>query len=103
MSRRQDTNQSNDDIDYARHDPVNIIYKVGIYGWRKRCLYLLILIITVITINNLALTIWIMHVMNFNLVRNIVLCMLFYAKLPTYAISSLIDEYKLPKKFKMSC
>ncbi|CAB3998091.1 delta-sarcoglycan isoform X2 [Paramuricea clavata] len=68
MSRRQDTNQqSNDDIDYARHDPVNIIYKIGIYGWRKRCLYLLILIITVITIINLALTIWIMHVMNFNL------------------------------------
>lgn len=70
MSRRQDTNQSNDDIDYARHDPVNIIYKIGIYGWRKRCLYLLILIITVITIINLALTIWIMHVMNFNLVRS---------------------------------
>ncbi|XP_028397882.1 zeta-sarcoglycan-like [Dendronephthya gigantea] len=67
MSRRQDTNQSNDDIDYTRHDPVNIIYKIGIYGWRKRCLYLLILIITVITIINLALTIWIMHVMNFNL------------------------------------
>lgn len=67
MSRRPDTNQSNDDIDYARHDPVNIIYKIGIYGWRKRCLYLLILIITVITIINLALTIWIMHVMNFNL------------------------------------
>nr|UXX21452.1 zeta-sarcoglycan-like [Calyptrophora lyra] len=66
-SRRQDTNQSNDDIDYSRHDPVNIIYKIGIYGWRKRCLYLLILIITVITIINLALTIWIMHVMSFNL------------------------------------
>ena len=78
MSRRQDTNQSNDDIDYARHDPVNIIYKVGIYGWRKRCLYLLILIITVITINNLALTIWIMHVMNFNLVRNIVLYVCYF-------------------------
>lgn len=67
MSRRQDTNHSNDEIDYSRHDPVNIIYKIGIYGWRKRCLYLLILIITVITIINLALTIWIMHVMNFNL------------------------------------
>lgn len=67
MSRRQDTNQSNDEIDYTRHDPVNIIYKIGIYGWRKRCLYLLILIITVITIINLALTIWVMHVMNFNL------------------------------------
>jgi hypothetical protein len=73
MSRRQDTNQSNDEIDYTRHDPVNIIYKIGIYGWRKRCLYLLILIITVITIINLALTIWVMHVMNFNLVRKRIL------------------------------
>lgn len=66
-SRRQDTTHSNDEIDYSRHDPVNIIYKIGIYGWRKRCLYLLILIITVLTIINLALTIWIMHVMSFNL------------------------------------
>lgn len=68
MSGQQDRNQLTDDIDYQRHDPVNIIYKIGIYGWRKRCLYLLVLIVTVVTIINLSLTIWIMHVMNFNLV-----------------------------------
>jgi hypothetical protein len=91
MSRRQDTNQqSNDDIDYARHDPVNIIYKIGIYGWRKRCLYLLILIITVITIINLALTIWIMHVMNFNLVRNIA----FYTKLDHFKFVALTIKWQ---------
>ena len=36
--------------------------KVGIYGWRKRCLYLLILVILVVSILNLALTIWIIRV-----------------------------------------
>lgn len=43
--------------------------KVGIYGWRKRCLYLLILGLMVMMIINLALTLWILKVMDFNLVR----------------------------------
>ncbi|KAK6493101.1 zeta-sarcoglycan-like [Huso huso] len=41
------------------------IYPVGIYGWRKRCLYFFILLLLVIMIVNLALTIWILKVMNF--------------------------------------
>lgn len=36
--------------------------KIGIYGWRKRCLYLLILLILVVAILNLALTVWIIRV-----------------------------------------
>ena len=36
--------------------------KIGIYGWRKRCLYLLILVILVVAILNLALTVWIIRV-----------------------------------------
>ncbi|KAJ8262327.1 hypothetical protein GJAV_G00165190 [Gymnothorax javanicus] len=41
------------------------VYPVGIYGWRKRCLYFFILLLLVIMIVNLALTIWILKVMNF--------------------------------------
>uniref|UniRef100_A0A914VPU4 Sarcoglycan delta n=1 Tax=Plectus sambesii TaxID=2011161 RepID=A0A914VPU4_9BILA len=42
------------------------IYRVGIYGWRKRCLYLFILLLTVVIIINLALTAWIMNVLDFS-------------------------------------
>ncbi|KAG5269681.1 hypothetical protein AALO_G00204810 [Alosa alosa] len=42
------------------------LYTIGIYGWRKRCLYLFILILLVILVINLALTIWIVRVMWFN-------------------------------------
>ena len=41
----------------------------GIYGWRKRCLYLLVLLLLVIILVNLGLTIWIMVVLDFNIVR----------------------------------
>ncbi|XP_063060586.1 gamma-sarcoglycan [Engraulis encrasicolus] len=43
------------------------LYKVGIYGWRKRCLYLFVLILLAILVINLALTIWIVRVMWFNM------------------------------------
>ncbi|XP_045206535.1 gamma-sarcoglycan-like isoform X2 [Mercenaria mercenaria] len=39
----------------------------GIYGWRKQCLYATILFILVIVIMNLALTVWILRVLNFNI------------------------------------
>ncbi|XP_019720405.1 gamma-sarcoglycan [Hippocampus comes] len=42
------------------------VYKVGIYGWRKRCLYLFVLLLVIILVVNLALTIWIFRVMWFN-------------------------------------
>ncbi|XP_072040440.1 zeta-sarcoglycan-like isoform X2 [Amphiura filiformis] len=45
----------------------SVVYKVGIYGWRKRCVYLLILILMAIVIVNISLTIWILRVMNFTL------------------------------------
>lgn len=44
---------------------------VGIYGWRKRCLYFFILLLLVTMIVNLALTIWILKVMNFTPVRGV--------------------------------
>ncbi|PIO72166.1 sarcoglycan complex subunit protein [Teladorsagia circumcincta] len=42
------------------------IYRVGIYGWRKRCLYFFILILTIVIVLNLALTAWIMSVLDFS-------------------------------------
>lgn len=42
------------------------IYKVGIYGWRKRFLYIFILVLTIAIVLNLALTVWIMSVLDFS-------------------------------------
>ncbi|XGW07459.1 hypothetical protein V3C99_010551 [Haemonchus contortus] len=42
------------------------IYRVGIYGWRKRCLYCFILVLTIVIVLNLALTAWIMSVLDFS-------------------------------------
>ncbi|XP_053160308.1 gamma-sarcoglycan [Hemicordylus capensis] len=42
------------------------IYNVGIYGWRKRCLYLFVLLLIIIIVVDLALTIWILKVMWFS-------------------------------------
>lgn len=44
------------------------VYPVGLYGWRKRCLYFFLLLLLVTMIVNLALTVWIIKVMNFSLV-----------------------------------
>ncbi|XP_048196798.1 gamma-sarcoglycan [Perognathus longimembris pacificus] len=42
------------------------VYNIGIYGWRKRCLYLFVLLLLIILVVNLALTIWILKVMWFS-------------------------------------
>lgn len=41
-------------------------FRLGVYGWRKRCLYSLVLILMVIVILNLALTVWLLKVMGFS-------------------------------------
>ncbi|KAM3590997.1 uncharacterized protein V6R79_020335 [Siganus canaliculatus] len=43
------------------------VYPAGLYGWRKRCLYFFLLLLLVTMIVNLALTVWIIKVMNFSL------------------------------------
>ncbi|XP_036379755.1 gamma-sarcoglycan-like, partial [Megalops cyprinoides] len=40
---------------------------IGIYGWRKHCLYLFILLLFSILVVNFALTLWILRVMHFNM------------------------------------
>lgn len=42
--------------------------RIGVYGWRRRCLYFLIVGLTVIVILNLALTLWLLKVMEFSFV-----------------------------------
>ncbi len=58
--------------DWSGPAPTNatIIYKIGIYGWRKRCLYVFLLLLLITVIINFALTIWIIKVMDFSLVSN---------------------------------
>ncbi|XP_076675979.1 sarcoglycan delta isoform X1 [Andrena cerasifolii] len=41
-------------------------FRFGVYGWRKLCLYLLVLTLMVIMILNLALTVWLFKVMRFS-------------------------------------
>lgn len=53
------------------------IYKIGIYGWRKRCLYLFVLLLIIILVVNFALTIWILRVMWFNTVCMTGSCLFF--------------------------
>ncbi|XP_055894375.1 zeta-sarcoglycan-like [Biomphalaria glabrata] len=40
---------------------------VGIYGWRKRCLYAFVLALMIVVIMNLALTVWILRILRFSL------------------------------------
>uniref|UniRef100_H3BWY7 Gamma-sarcoglycan n=1 Tax=Tetraodon nigroviridis TaxID=99883 RepID=H3BWY7_TETNG len=47
-------------------EPEQYVSAVGIYGWRKRCLYLFVLLLIIILVVNLALTVWILRVMWFN-------------------------------------
>lgn len=66
MARDQQVSE----VDWANlQDPTKVVYTIGIYGWRKRCLYFLILLIMILAVINLSLTIWIMQVMDFNTVR----------------------------------
>lgn len=51
------------------HSEPRYHFKIGIYGWRKRCLYILILGLLVMVIINLALTLWVLKVMEFSSVR----------------------------------
>lgn len=51
-----DTEEQNDD------------HRLGVYGWRKRCLYLLVLLLLSTLLVNIALTIWILRVTCLNTV-----------------------------------
>ena len=44
------------------------VYRLGIYGWRKRSLYLLVILLLSILVINFALTVWILRVTCLNTV-----------------------------------
>lgn len=62
MTQEQCTHRNNVQSTEKPH-----VYKVGIYGWRKRCLYFFVLLLMILILVNLALTIWILKVMNFTI------------------------------------
>ncbi|KAJ8276815.1 hypothetical protein COCON_G00085670 [Conger conger] len=62
MTQEQCTHRNNVQSSEKPH-----VYKVGIYGWRKRCLYLFVLLLMILILVNLALTIWILKVMDFTI------------------------------------
>lgn len=45
-------------------------YPAGLHGWRKRCVYYFLLLLLATMIVNLALTVWIIKVMNLSLVSS---------------------------------
>ena len=57
---------SDDSVEQEYYPPIlyNKVYKVGIYGWRKRFLYFLIIFVTVMTTFNAALILWIMRMLD---------------------------------------
>lgn len=60
------TDWTTDSVAKSAPTPTRHNFHVGIYGWRKRCLYLLILALLVMVIVNLALTLWVLKVMEFS-------------------------------------
>ena len=52
----------------SQPNPVRGDNKISIYGWRRTCLYFLILLLILLILSNLSLTIWILKVMNFTMV-----------------------------------
>ncbi|CAG2115809.1 unnamed protein product, partial [Medioppia subpectinata] len=43
------------------------VHEIGFYGWRKKCLYFFVLLVTVAVVINAALTLWIIAVLSFSM------------------------------------
>lgn len=57
---------SREELEETPTEPKTGLNPIGIYGWRKRCLYFFILLLLVVVVVNLGLTIWILVVLDFN-------------------------------------
>lgn len=66
----RDTSSSGCQHSYGTETPSDGFY-LGLHGWRKRCLYVLILALAILIVVNLALTLWILKVMEFTTVSGI--------------------------------
>ena len=62
-----------ENAEISKYDPGYMVYEVGhelgLYGWRKCLLYIIILTTVIVAIINMALTVWILRVQDFGLVR----------------------------------
>lgn len=50
------------------HDNLYHVYELGFYGWKKKCLYLFIVIVTIVILINALLTLWIIAILSFSMV-----------------------------------
>ena len=48
--------------------PVYVHAPVGVYGWRKRCLYAVVFLLFITVLVNVALTVWIIRVLRLSVV-----------------------------------
>ncbi|CDW55624.1 diphthine synthase [Trichuris trichiura] len=64
MSRDGQSKMTDSTIYRGKRDCLD---RIGIYGWRKRCLYAMILLLVVLIVANISLTFWIMSVLGFSL------------------------------------
>lgn len=67
-------------------------FYLGLYGWRKKCLYFLILSLAILIVVNLALTLWILKVMEFTTVRPFNSSIQMYLFVSFYSISNLFSK-----------
>lgn len=49
-------------------NPDGLQHNLGIIGWRKKCLFFILFILLILIVTNLALTLWILKVMEFSTV-----------------------------------
>lgn len=90
-SEPPDSGGSNTDQCIQDNNEQRYSFKIGIYGWRKRCLYILILGLLIMVIVNLALTLWVLKVMEFSSVNR---------KLLKHFKKSLTTKFQLNKRSK---
>ena len=50
------------------HDNLYHVYELGFYGWKKKCLYLFIVTVTIVILINALLTLWIIAILSFSMV-----------------------------------
>lgn len=73
MRRFREENNDADlfEVQEEKDNAAPLTLKIGIYGWRKRCLYFFLLVLLVVIAVNLALTIWILVVLDFSSVSQL--------------------------------
>ncbi|KAI4479822.1 hypothetical protein M0802_014339 [Mischocyttarus mexicanus] len=79
-------------------------FRLGIYGWRKKCLYSLVLTLMIIVILNLALTVWLLKVMGFTSVSiNLYFLLAFsFYQMQKWVVKGMTLKYSIHEKQSLS-